>query len=193
MQTLAAFIAAWTGKPCDFDGAYGAQCEDIAQQFNRECVGGKPFRGNAVDAWNTADLAAYTHIANAEGNAPAPGDIVIWGESAAAGTGVYGHIAVAVHGDAHSFVSFDQNWPEGSVCHLQPHDYAGVIGWLHPHVDVAGTAPKPAPQPLPATPAPADYAAAGWIATVQQMTLRVPVAQCAARKAEVETWLKAHP
>lgn len=190
--TLTQFLAKYTGTYTDFDNAYGPQCEDLAQQFNRDCVGGHAFTGNAVDAWQTYDSADYARIPNADSNAPAPGDIVIWGQSTVAGTGIYGHIAVAVHGDSHSFVSLDQNWPTGSSCHLQTHDYAGVIGWLHPHVDVVEAPPKPAPQPAPAVPSADDYAAASWISNIQKMTVRVPVAQCAARKADVLTWLRTH-
>jgi hypothetical protein len=189
---LQEFIDTWNGRRCDFDNAYGSQCEDLAQYWNRDGVGAPPLTGNAVDAWHSASATAYTRIPNAAGNAPSPGDIVIWQQSAAAGTGVYGHIAIAVHGDPHSFVSFDQNWPTGSPCHLQTHDYDGVIGWLHPHVDVVGAPPKPPPPPPPPAPTPDAYAAAAWISAIQKMSIRVPVAQCAARKAEVLEWLKTH-
>ncbi len=29
-----------------------------------------------------------------------------------------------------AFTSFDQNWPEKSLCHFQNHSYNGVVGWL---------------------------------------------------------------
>jgi len=47
-------------------------------------------------------------------------------------TGNWGHIAIYYEGDVNSFVSFDQNFPTGSSCHLQGHDYQNVLGWLHP-------------------------------------------------------------
>ena len=30
------------------------------------------------------------------------------------------------------FTAFSQNWPEGSPCHVQEHDYNHLLGWLHP-------------------------------------------------------------
>lgn len=190
--TLEQYLAQRLGTSPDFDGYYGAQCMDNAQMFNRDCVGGPPLIGNAIDVWNTYPQAFYRRVPNDPLNVPSPGSVVIWAQNATVGTGIYGHIAIFVHGDAHTFVSCDVNWPEGSNCHLQNHSYDGVIGWLVPLRNVSGAPPKPAPQPAPAALGADDYAAATWVSSLQKMTAGVPVAQCAARKADVLTWLKTH-
>ena len=57
---------------------------------------------------------------------PNKGDILFWGT----GVGPYGHVAIYVSGDVMNIKSFDQNYPTGSSCHLQDHNYKGVLGWL---------------------------------------------------------------
>lgn len=193
LESLEDFMKIWMGRPVDFDGVYPNQCVDLVQLFNRDAVGAPPLIGNASDIWNTYPQAFYRRVPNDPLNIPSPGSVIIWGQNATVGTGIYGHIAIFVHGDAHTFVSCDVNWPEGSNCHLQNHSYDGVIGWLVPLRNVSEAPPKPAPQPAPAALGADDYAAATWVSALQKMTAGVPVAQCAARKAEVETWLKAHP
>lgn len=69
----------------------------------------------------------YEFIENTPDNVPTAGDIVVWGRQ----VGYYGHVAIFVSGNEMLFKSFDQNWPQGSSCHTQDHNYFGVIGWLH--------------------------------------------------------------
>jgi hypothetical protein len=110
---------------------------DLAQKYNRDVVGAtypeQRLTGNAVDIWTGENgggfpAALYTKIANTPTNFPNEGDIVIWGTK----IGQYGHIAVCQSADVNKFTSFDQNWPERSCSHSQPHDYTGVLGWLRP-------------------------------------------------------------
>lgn len=133
-MTLDEFIAKWDGKGIDFDGAYGFQCVDLAQQYNKDCLGNPPFSGNAVDIWTTYPKDYYEQIVNTPNNKPQKGDIVIWGR----GLGQYGHIDVCARDDASTiaFTGYDQNWPLGSVCHVQSHTYFAVLGWLRPKVAV---------------------------------------------------------
>ena len=44
--------------------------------------------------------------------------------------GTYGHIGIFDNGTLSKFESFDQNFPKGSLCHLQKHSYKNVLGWL---------------------------------------------------------------
>jgi len=122
------FINKWDGKACDWDKYFGYQCVDLAHQYavevNERDIPNAPA---AKDLWKK-DIPGYTKIANTPTNVPQQGDIIIWGTE----VGAYGHIAIFDHGDASSFVSFDQNWPVNSVCHLQNHSYKGVLGWLRP-------------------------------------------------------------
>lgn len=131
-MTYTDFKNKYNGKGIDFDGYYGFQCMDLAHQYATEVVG-KDFAPApaAKDVWNQ-NIDGYDKIPNTPDGVPQQGDIVIWGT----GVGAYGHIAVFDHGDANSFVSFDQNWPLGSLCHLQNHNYNGVLGWFHPKTSV---------------------------------------------------------
>jgi len=129
-MTLAEFISKYNNKGIDYDGAYGFQCMDVYRQYTKEVVQGKqsPPVAGAKDVWDTYLSEVYTRTANKPDNSPKPGDVVIWGTQ----LGQYGHIAICTEADTNSFISFDQNYPIGSVCHLQKHTYVGVLGWLHP-------------------------------------------------------------
>jgi hypothetical protein len=129
-MTLEEFIKKYDGKGIDYDGAYGFQCMDLYRQYVKDVIGGKqsPAVPGAKDVWNTYLSDVFTRTTNKPDNAPKPGDVVIWGE----GIGPYGHIAVCSQADSNNFTSFDQNYPLGSVCHLQKHTYFAVAGWLHP-------------------------------------------------------------
>ncbi|MCK9371243.1 CHAP domain-containing protein [Candidatus Dojkabacteria bacterium] len=131
-MTFDEFKVKYTGKGIDFDGYYGFQCMDLAHQYAVEVVG-KDFAPApaAKDVWNQT-IDGYDKIPNTPTGVPTKGDIIIWGT----GIGAYGHIAVFDNGDANSFTSFDQNWPLNSLCHLQQHNYTGVLGWFHPQKDV---------------------------------------------------------
>lgn len=139
-MTIQQFFDANLGKGLDFDHYYGDQCVDLAQYYNRDVVGGPVLTGNAADIWTSYPQQTYTRIANSPSGVPMLGDIVIWDGSLNGGPG---HIAVFKEGDANHFTSFDQNWPLASLCHFQSHDYAKVLGWLHP------IAPSTPPSPVP--------------------------------------------
>src|SRR3990167_5369030 len=129
-MTLQEFIDKWNGKGLDYDGAYGFQCMDVYRQYVKDVLGAKqspPVTG-AVNVWDTYLSGVFTRTENTPTNSPKSGDVVIWGTR----LGQYGHIAACTEADANNFTSFDQNYPIGSVCHLQKHTYVGVLGWLHP-------------------------------------------------------------
>ena|SRR3990167_7908899 len=129
-MTLQEFIDKWNGKGLDYDGAYGFQCMDVYRQYVKDVLGAKqspPVTG-AVNVWDTYLSGVFTRTENTPTNSPKSGDVVIWGTR----LGQYGHIAVCTEADANNFTSFDQNYPIGSVCHLQKHTYVGVLGWLRP-------------------------------------------------------------
>lgn len=125
-MTYNQFKTIWLGKGIDFDGSYGYQCMDLAHKYAVE-VNGKDFppAPAAKDVWNL-NIPGYDKISNTPTGVPQQGDIVVWGKD----VGPYGHIAIFDNGDINSFESFDQNWPVGSLCHIQKHNYKGVLGWL---------------------------------------------------------------
>ncbi|HXM57949.1 MAG TPA: CHAP domain-containing protein [Candidatus Dormibacteraeota bacterium] len=134
---LQEFIAANDGRCLDVDGFppdQPCQCVDVTKAW-MQARGHAPIIGNAVNWWDRSP-EGYEKIANGPTNSPSPGDIVVWGLA----IGPFGHVAVAVEGDADRFTSFDQNWPLGSSCHRQGHNYNGVLGWFH---EKDGGGPRP--------------------------------------------------
>lgn len=125
-MTFDQFIKAYNNRFLDFDGYYGGQCMDLAQFYNRDVIGAPRMYGNAINQWSGYNSKIYKRFPNTAGAVPMKGDIMIWGK----GVGRFGHIAVFYSGNGKTFVSFDQNFPIGSRCHLQAHDYSGVLGWL---------------------------------------------------------------
>lgn len=127
-MTAQDFFNKYNNKGIDFDKFYGFQCMDLAEQYNKEVVGAPRLGGNAADVWNNYPKGHYDRIANTPNGVPQKGDIVIWSKA----LNGFGHIAVFNSGNVMTFTSFDQNWPTGSVCHLQNHNYNYVLGWLRP-------------------------------------------------------------
>jgi hypothetical protein len=183
--TLAEFVAAHTNQFLDYDGHFGAQCVDLVDFYCVQVLGIPIAWANAVD-WYGRDATFLSWTRNAWGNRnskPPAGAIVVWGASARAGTGVYGHIDVCTDpGDGVTFVGFDQNWPPGSRCHLVRHTYDGVIGW--------GDKPRP-PAPVVVPPPPAADPCAQLrtdLAAVSQQ-----LAGATARTARLDAWIAARP
>lgn len=129
-------VANWinnaNGKWHDFDGAYGAQCVDLAQ-FYSQWLGGHRFWGNAVNIYDQPG-SFYQQISNSPdpNNVPQLGDIVIWN------IGSYGHVAICMNADASGLTTLDQNWYTandlGSNAVVVRHDWTSrkVKGWLRP-------------------------------------------------------------
>ena len=132
--SLREFIDKWDGRGIDFDGYYGDQCMDLMHQYHVEVLGITDGRTLAAPSAKEVFLkfdTRFNHhlfekIDNTPTGVPEPGDIMLWGE----GIGPWGHVAIFVDGDVNSFNSFDQNFPTGSKCHIQKHNYSGVLGWL---------------------------------------------------------------
>lgn len=206
------FRAKYNNKPLDFDGKYGNQCKDVFSAYNKEVVGNPNYIvGDAYKLFDVAPVGVYDKIKNTPTGVPQKGDIIIWNE----GIGKYGHVAIFIEGDTKRFTSFDQNFPVGSICHVQEHSYKAVNGWLRPKTSVA-------PPPPPPVPAPVDPCAAikleleqtreylrganGTIATLQAqlkelsdnpktikevVTVEVPVTKVEIRNVEVEPkWIQ---
>ena len=129
-MTVNQFITKYTNKGIDFDGSFGNQCMDLYRQYVKEVLSfpQSPAVPGAKDVWDTYLTDRFTKISNTPTNTPKNGDVVIWGTK----IGQFGHIAIFVDGTATKFNSFDQNFPIGSLCHIQSHTYNGVLGWLRP-------------------------------------------------------------
>jgi len=129
-MTLKEFVDKYNGKLVDYDSFYGAQCSDLAQQYNKEMYGGPFLTGEAAaDLWETYPVDYYERVLNTPDAVPTPGDMMIWKKTTSL---PWGHVGICVEGDLNRFKSFDQNWPTGAPCSLVEHNYTGVIGFLRP-------------------------------------------------------------
>ncbi len=126
------FFNQWNGKFCEVeDESNKNQCFDLAFQYCDFL--GVPRTAirhlNASQIYtgpNDETIQYFEFVPNTPQGVPCKGDMIVWG-------GTVGHVAVSVgEGDTNSFTSFDQNWPIGSPCHFQSHDYTNVLGWLRP-------------------------------------------------------------
>ena len=123
------WAATMAGKLVAAPGGLGGQCVDLANLYML-ARGFKEVHANAIDWAKAGTLPPPWHwVANAPLNHPHLGDLAVWGEESAVGTGQYGHIAVVLAGDALELLSLDQDWPIGSPASLVLHDYRGVRGW----------------------------------------------------------------
>jgi len=136
-MTYAQFVAKYNGKALDYDGAYGAQCVDLAKQYLDDCFGIKPGAwGNACAYWNNTNpqiLAKFNKVPNGPTNIPKQGDIMVY-QCSTPGSGGAGHIEIFDRKNgAGSFVAFSQNWG-GAYAHMVTHsdNYKYVMGWLTP-------------------------------------------------------------
>lgn len=131
-MTYSEFINKYKGKGVDFDKAYGVQCFDLVNQYNKEVIGCGPFTGLYAHMIYTnfnsqAVKGNFTRIANTPDFIPKKGDIVVW--SGALNGGI-GHTAIATgEGTTSYFYSYDQNWTgKNDPCTKIKHNYNCVLG-----------------------------------------------------------------
>jgi CHAP domain. len=124
-MTTQDFLNQFNGRYVDFDGAFGNQCVDLVQFYNRDVVGNSiRFIGNAKDLYSQT-TSFYTQAQD-----PKVGDIAVFG----AMTGnPYGHTGVvsAVYSND-SFDLLEQNDPTGTPSHYKRYSRANLIGFLRP-------------------------------------------------------------
>jgi CHAP domain len=128
---LASFVVQYQGRVGVGDTPVNrGQCVGLVAVWC-DALGLPHIWGNAKDLLADAPASSYKVIANTPENFPAPGDIVVWGDTWGNG---YGHTAIIVTATVMDFTAFEQNDPDGSVPHLKVYTYAGVKGWLRPLV-----------------------------------------------------------
>lgn len=102
------FRATWIGKRADYDGAYGAQCVDLFNFYNRDVVkAARPAVSYAYQLWDKYDGSRYTRVG--AGSAPKKGDVAIW-SSGLPGSGGAGHVAIVLGTSGSSLVVLQQNY-----------------------------------------------------------------------------------
>lgn len=117
------------GKFLDYDKVYGAQCVDLVHYYYAYFGKASYATGNGCDFVNNKLPDGWTRIKNTADFVPQPGDIAVWGKELSQ----YGHVAIILSADAHSFVSMDQNWPRGSACKKGTHNYNKFWGVIRPN------------------------------------------------------------
>lgn len=128
---LAQFRTRWRGVAGVGDTAANkGQCVGLVEVWI-DTLGLPHVWGNAKDLLVDASVDHFDRVLNKPMNYPAPGDIIVWGESWGGG---YGHTGVVVSAGVMSFTAFQQNDPDGSAPHEKSYGYSGVVGWLHPLV-----------------------------------------------------------
>ncbi len=120
--TLDDFVALINEHWVDWDGAFGNQCFDLAQFWNK-VLGGSPFTGATADLIYNQPQDIYTQVANTPENFPVAGDIICWN---------WPHVGIVISADTNEVTVLEQNDPKDSNCHVKTYNYNGVIGWLHP-------------------------------------------------------------
>jgi len=108
------FVEKHKGAPVDYDGAYGAQCVDLARQYMKEVwgfarqpegvVGAADFffkHGERPIQRELCDCASYTGMVQ-----PPVGSLVIFKPS---GTNQYGHIAICLKATSQCITVFEQD------------------------------------------------------------------------------------
>jgi hypothetical protein len=148
-MNLDQFVALHNEAYLDYDGKYGAQCVDLIDYYIRDVLEIPIVWVNGAIDWYGKDNPYLEWFANTPTNYPPKGAIMVWHQDFKVGTGIFGHIAIALDATTMAFHSFDQNWPPNSPCHVQYHTYEGVTGWGVPRAKPPP--PNPAPVPGPGT------------------------------------------
>lgn len=103
------------GKKIDFDGWYGYQCFDLANEYWDKLFGKRlaGFSAKNIPTSNNFTGDAVVHQ-NTESFVAKPGDLVVFNGNYGGG---HGHVAIVINGNAEGklmkFVSLDQNWQGG--------------------------------------------------------------------------------
>ena len=130
------FIVKNDGKYIEFPGTGSAlfQCMDLMRQYIKDVWELDPYiiprSANARSAWSNArSNSKIEKIPNTPSGVPRKGDIIFFKFY----PGLYGfdgHVAIFDKGDVMNVISFDQNYPKYSACHMQRHSYKGCLGWI---------------------------------------------------------------
>lgn len=102
-----AFVSKWNGRYADFDGAYGAQCFDLFNFYNRDVIRAARAGGmGAYQIYDTYDKTKYYRVSAS--STPRKGDVAVWSSSYPYGGG-YGHVAIVLGASGSGFKALTQN------------------------------------------------------------------------------------
>jgi surface antigen len=89
------FFKKYNGVAIDADGAFGAQCVDLARRYASEVFGAPGISGNGRDWYSTGASSGFFRQVGS-GEQPQVGDIACWGPAMGGG---YGHVAIVLSKD----------------------------------------------------------------------------------------------
>jgi hypothetical protein len=132
-----AFVAKYNNKFVDYDGAYGAQCVDLFNFYNRDVVGAGFVRVDyAYQLYAAAPSSKYEKLPASA--TPRKGDVAIW-SSSLPGSGNAGHVGIVLSQPNSSTIQvFEQrvwlgpNKYSPSIIKNESKSY--LIGYLRPKV-----------------------------------------------------------
>lgn len=153
--TLDEYIQKYTDQIVSSPNVPAGSCMAILHTYCQEVLGiedlavlANPIASEVFTNYaNEVGHEKFSKIDNTPDFVPQKGDIAVFGANAEAGI-PNGHVCIFVEGDVNNFKSFDQNFPTGSVAHIQEHSYNDFLGVLR-------FIPEPAPEistEQPATP-----------------------------------------
>lgn len=130
MLTFNDFIVKYYNQRVAYHDKYRGECVQIVRVYLDEVCGVEQFPGvvGAADMWQACPESQYLHIPNTIEGVPEPGDILVWGRRVGRSNG---HTELFVMGDRRHQLTYGQNNPLWSGCHVSWRDYLdGLIGWL---------------------------------------------------------------
>ncbi len=130
-MTLIEILVQFYGRACEVAGTPDAvnQCADWANKYIRDVLNLSIIEWTDAKDFPSKAGDKYDYIKSTPTNYPLLGDIVVWTGNIGSG---HGHIAIALGGDANTFVSTDENWSISQRVTVERHNYNNVDGWLHP-------------------------------------------------------------
>ena len=130
-MSVLGFVAKYRHRFVTAPAGLGGQCVDLANEYLIEERHQPKVWADAAQ-WRFATIPGMVWVQNTPTNYPSIGSLVVWGMYQPHEIGPAGHIAVVLVADPMELCKFDQNWPEGTPCEMQIHDYGGVLGWHSP-------------------------------------------------------------
>ena len=127
---------AQVNKWIDVDGAYGAQCVDLAMKYC-QVFGGMTPHGNAIDYLSNSIPNGWKHYSSGE---ILPGDLAIWKWGS---WDIYGHIGIVIEVNGRYITSVEQNVDGapvgvGGYARIRTRDDSCLVGFIRPAYEPNG-------------------------------------------------------
>lgn len=123
------YVTSVNGKAVDVDGAFGAQCVDLAADYATKVCGAGNITGNGKD-WFNSTTARQAFSAVKPSSKAKKGDIACWDASWGGG---YGHVAIVLEELGGSIKCLTQNPGPANISNLGKN---GLMGYLRPKKDL---------------------------------------------------------